>query len=132
MKQLVCIVCPRGCTMTLDETPDGLSVTGNACPRGKAFAIAETTQPMRTLGTTVATSFPDVPVLPVRTDGEIPKDAIPAVMAAINAVTLRRTVARGEPVLADVCGLGVNVIATSDLLVDLYKIREGASHEQTV
>ena len=119
MEQLVCIVCPRGCTMTLKKTPDGLSVTGNACPRGKAFADAEATRPMRTLCTTVATACPDAPVLPVRTDGEIPKEAIPAVMAAINAVTVRAPVRRGEPVIENVCGLGVNIICTSSLLSEL-------------
>lgn len=116
MEQLVCIVCPRGCTMTLNETEDGLTVTGNACPRGKAFAVAERTQPMRTLCTTVATAFPHVPVLPVRVSGEIPKDRIFDVMAAINAVEITRPVGRGEAVLTNVCGLGVDVIATSNIL----------------
>ncbi|MBQ6268360.1 MAG: DUF1667 domain-containing protein [Clostridia bacterium] len=116
MEQLVCIVCPRGCTMTLKDTPDGLTVTGNACPRGKAFAIAETTQPMRTLCTTAATAFPAFPVLPVRVRGEIPKERMFDVMAAINAVVVDFPAARGDVILENVCGLGVDVIATSNLL----------------
>lgn len=125
MEQLVCIVCPRGCTMTLEDTPAGLSVTGNACPRGKAFAVAERTQPMRTLCTTVATIYDAVPMLPVRVDGEIPKDRIFDVMAAINAATVTHPVRRGDVILHDVCALGANVIATSDLLKE-------APDEQTV
>ena len=30
-KELVCIVCPRGCHLTIDENNN---VTGNSCPRG--------------------------------------------------------------------------------------------------
>ena len=88
----------------------------NACPRGKAFAIAETTQPMRTLCTTAATAFPAFPVLPVRVRGEIPKERMFDVMAAINAVVVDFPAARGDVILENVCGLGVDVIATSNLL----------------
>ena len=32
MKELICIVCPRGCHLTVDED-HGYTVTGNSCPR---------------------------------------------------------------------------------------------------
>ena len=35
MKQLVCIGCPRGCRLTIDEKDGEYIVTGNTCPRGK-------------------------------------------------------------------------------------------------
>ena len=37
---LTCIVCPRGCALTvrLDESGKPLSVSGNACKRGEAYA----------------------------------------------------------------------------------------------
>ena len=55
MKELICIVCPRGCHLKA-EGPDGngnYSVTGNSCPRGRAYAVSELTHPVRTLTTTV-------------------------------------------------------------------------------
>lgn len=64
MKQLVCIGCPRGCRLTIDEKDGEYIVTGNTCPRGKEFAISEMTAPKRTICSTVKTAFPDVPVLP--------------------------------------------------------------------
>lgn len=116
MKQLVCIGCPRGCRLTIDEKDGEYIVTGNTCQRGKEFAISEMTAPKRTICSTVKTAFPDVPVLPVRVSDDIPKEKIFDVMREINAVTLKERIGRGDAVIKNVLGLGVDVIATSDLL----------------
>lgn len=108
---MVCIVCPRGCRLTVENG----SVTGNACKRGEAFAVAEMTCPKRTVCSTVATVFDSMPVLPVRTDGEIPKDKIAELMKQINAVKLDRKVHRGDVVIKGVVGTDVNVIATASI-----------------
>ena len=59
-KELVCIVCPRSCRMTITSDGDELVVTGNTCKRGKEFAVSEMTDPRRTVCTTVRTAFPSV------------------------------------------------------------------------
>ena len=119
MRELVCIVCPRGCTMHIDEKDGETVVTGNSCRRGERFAVSEMTAPKRTICSTVRTAFDAVPVLPVRVSDEIPKDRIFDVMAEINKVCLQERVGRGEPVLKNVLGLGVDVIATSNILKEL-------------
>ena len=48
-KELVCIVCPRSCRMTITSDGDELVVTGNTCKRGKEFAVSEMTDPRRTV-----------------------------------------------------------------------------------
>ena len=116
MKQLVCIVCPRGCTMTLEGEGKDIKVSGNSCKRGAEFAVSEMTEPKRTICTTVKTAFPDIPVLPVRVSKEIPKDRIFDVMAEINKVTVKKKVKRGEVIIKDVSGLGADIIATSGVL----------------
>lgn len=116
MKELTCIGCPRGCTLKIERGGDGWSVTGNTCPRGREFAISEMTAPKRTICSTVRTAFADAPVLPVRVSADIPKDRIFDVMDAIRAVTVTERIARGDVVIPDVLGLGVDVIATSSLL----------------
>ncbi len=116
MKQLVCIGCPRGCRLAVEERGGEFTVTGNGCPRGREFAVGEMTEPKRTICSTVKTVFDGVPVLPVRVSDDIPKDRICDVMREINAVTLTERIGRGDVVIKNVLGLGADVISTSDLL----------------
>ena len=114
-RELVCIVCPRGCTLEIAENDGEYTVSGNFCKRGRDFAVSEMTEPKRTICSTVRTVFSDVPVLPVRVSAEIPKDRIFDVMKEINSFLLEKHVARGETVIENVLGLGVDIIATSDI-----------------
>lgn len=111
MTELVCIVCPRGCRISIDN---GV-VSGNGCKRGEAFSLSEMTCPMRTVCSTVATTFEDYPVLPVRTNGEIPKDKIADLMKEINAVVVDKKIKRGDVVIQNVVGTDVNVIASASI-----------------
>ena len=119
MRELVCIVCPKGCTMKIEEKDGEISVTGNSCKRGASFAVSEMTEPKRTVCTTVRTVFKDAPVIPVRVSAEIPKDRIFDVMREINAVTLSSPVGRNDVIIKNVLGLGADVIATSGILKEL-------------
>lgn len=117
-KELVCIVCPRSCRMTITSEGDELVVTGNTCKRGKEFAINEMTDPRRTVCTTVRTSFPSVPVLPVRMSGAIPKNKIFDLMREVNRITVSKRIGREEVVVPNILDLGVDLIATSNILKD--------------
>ncbi len=110
-RTLTCIVCPRGCTMTV--TTDGRtveSVTGNLCPRGKTYAIDECTHPMRTVTTTVRVM--DGGMVAVKTASPIPKEQIFAWMAAVNALKVPLPVHIGDVIAENVCGSAV--IATQN------------------
>ena len=118
IKELVCIVCPRSCRMTITSEGDEFVVTGNTCKRGKEFAINEMTDPRRTVCTTVRTSFPSVPVLPVRVSGAIPKNKIFDLMREVNRITVSKRIGREEVVVPNILDLGVDLIATSNILKD--------------
>lgn len=119
-KQLLCINCPTGCQLEAELLPDGeLVVTGNKCKKGIAFAHTELTFPTRTLTTTVRTTVAGVPVLPVRTNGEIPKTSIPAAMREIAAITITKPLACGDVVLQNLADSGIDLIATSNLLLEV-------------
>lgn len=85
-KKLTCIVCPRGCelSITLDDLGTVTEITGNACPRGKVYAKNECTNPQRTLTTTVKTA--DGGVIPVKTSTTIPKAMIFDAMKEISVI----------------------------------------------
>jgi CxxC motif-containing protein len=114
MKELLCIVCPNGCRLRIEEADGGMQVTGNQCKRGIDFARAEITNPTRTLTTTVRTIFPEVPALPVRTDGEIPRGKIGEVMALLAGVVIREPLRIGAAAV-ELPGIG-RMIVTSDIL----------------
>lgn len=116
MKEFNCIGCPRGCLLRVEKENEEFVVTGNTCDRGKEFAISEMTAPKRTICSTVKTVFPEAPVLPVRVSTDIPKEKIFDVMKEINAVTLTERIGRGDVIIENVLGLGVDVISTSSLL----------------
>lgn len=113
MEQLItCINCPVGCRMTVNvENGEVTSVTGNSCKRGVTYAAQESVAPMRMITAAVPVAGRRLPVS-VKTRTPVPKGLIFACMRQISALALQAPVHRGETVLADVCGTGVDVIAT--------------------
>ena len=113
--KLICIGCPNGCELDVRKENDEIIVTGNKCPRGIEFAKTELTHPTRSITSSVKTTFKDIPVLSVRTNGEIPKEKIFDVMNEINKVVLDKHIKVGDVIIGNVLDLGVDVIATSNL-----------------
>ena len=116
IRELTCIGCPMGCQLraTLE---DGVvtAVTGNTCPRGDAYARKECVHPERTVTGTVAIEGAALPVLPVRTNGEIPKAQVFDVARALRTVKVQAPIAIGDVVLQNVCGTGVDVVAAKNM-----------------
>lgn len=114
MKELICIVCPKGCHLKVDEE-NGFAVTGNACPRGAEYGKLELTNPTRVVTSTVRCEGGAHPRCPVKTDRAVPKGKIFQVMAALEGITLSAPVAVGQVVIKNVCGTGANVVATRNM-----------------
>ena len=74
-KELVCVSCPIGCSITVELSDSGevLSVTGNTCKRGDAYARAECTHPERMVTSTVKVEGGRLPVVPVKTSSPYPR-----------------------------------------------------------
>ena len=111
MKNLTCIVCPRGCRLTVDEAHD-YAVTGNGCPRGAEYGRIELTNPTRVVTSTVRCVGGVHPRCPVKTDRPIPKALVLAAAAALDSVTVTAPAELGQVVLRDVCGTGANFVTT--------------------
>ena len=110
---LICIVCPRGCHLHVD---DDLNVTGNSCPRGAAYGKQEVTDPRRVVTSTVKTDSAVLPVCPVKTKDTVAKGKIFDVMKAVNETVIHCPVHIGDVVIANVAGTGVDVVATREIL----------------
>lgn len=117
LQQITCIVCPRGCRLEVDAAAG--VVSGNSCNRGKEHGLAEATNPTRTLTSTVRLvdeSGELIDLAPVRTAAPIPKGKIFDAMKALDAVRVKKPIRRGDPVVPNLLGLGVDLIATRDFL----------------
>lgn len=73
MTNLICITCPKGCHLTVDEE-NGYTVTGNCCPRGAEYGKNELLHPVRMITSTVKITGAALPRLPVKTDHALPKE----------------------------------------------------------
>lgn len=112
-KQLTCIGCPMGCLLTVTMEQEKVAqVTGHTCPRGKAYAEKEVTNPTRIVTSTVRVAGADRKLISVKTKEDIPKDKIFACMREINGILAKAPVQIGDVLLENVAGTGVAVIAT--------------------
>lgn len=113
--EMVCIVCPNGCRLQVEQNGKDISVVGAKCKRGENFVHTELTCPTRSVTSSVKTTVKDYPVVSVRTDGEIPKEKITAFIQELSKFTLDKRVPIGTILIKDVCKTGVNVITTTDM-----------------
>jgi CxxC motif-containing protein len=109
VKELVCIVCPNGCRLVFEDSE---TITGYQCERGKAYAIAEMTNPTRVLTTTVRVRGGVRSRCSVKTEAPIPKGLLMGAMEFLNSVELPAPVECGQIVVRNLLDTGVNLIAT--------------------
>ena len=112
MKELTCIVCPRGCRLKVD---DDMNVTGNACPRGVKYAISELTNPTRIVTSSIRVSNRQNTLVSVKTDNPIPKGKMFEVMQEIDKLVVAAPTRIGQVVKQNILGLDANVVITKNI-----------------
>ena len=111
-KEIICTVCPRGCHIQVEGEGDKvLSVEGQGCKRGLEYASAEFAHPVRILTTTVKLDGQN-DLLPVRSNKPLPKEKLFDAMEIIRAAAVKAPVNRYDVVIANICGTGVDIVAT--------------------
>lgn len=121
-KKLTCIGCPLGCPLTIALKSDGenileiVSVTGNTCPKGDAYARKEITNPTRIVTSTVQVIGGTAPLVNVKTEADIPKNRIFACVEALRGVKITAPVKVGKIIMENVANTGVNVIAARNVM----------------
>lgn len=112
MEKLICILCPRGCHLSLDENG---KVTGNFCIRGVKYYTQEIEDPQRTLTSTVFIANRDHLVVPVKSDKPLPKKDILKAMEVINSIVVNAPIKVGDVVYKNILGLDIDIIATKNI-----------------
>lgn len=109
MREIICIMCPKGCHLTVD---DELNVSGNTCPRGITYGKQEVTDPRRYLTSTVRLDSKNYRRLPVISSGDLPKDKVSDVVKYLDTVVVKPPVNVKDVVVKNVLDLGVDILAT--------------------
>ena len=115
-KEFVCIRCPLGCNISVElDGADIKSITGNTCPRGADYVTKELTDPRRIVTSLVRVQDGELPVVSVKTAADIPKDKIMDCIKVLKGVALTAPVHMGDIVVENICGTGVNIVATANV-----------------
>lgn len=114
-KPIICIICPKGCHVTVNTENDPWVTEGNACARGAGYALQETLDPRRTLTATVAITGAPITRCPVATSAPIPKVHLMDAMSRLNALRIHAPVTAGDIIVHDFGGEGIHLIATRSL-----------------
>lgn len=112
-RNLVCILCPRGCSLTAKQENGTWSVTGNTCPRGEKYGIDECTNPVRTVTSILRISNRDGMMVSVKTSAPIAKGRMFEAMEQIRSASVEAPVRTGDVLLQNVCG--ADIIATKNI-----------------
>ena len=127
MRELTCIVCPMGCSLSAEEGPaagDGfpsLTITGNQCPRGVVYAKEEIRAPKRVVTATcglILDSHRDLSAprrLPVKSSSPCPKEKINELLEDMYRLKVKLPVKTGLRLIADWKGTGIDVVAARSL-----------------
>lgn len=115
MKEMICIQCPMGCHLKVDKKNDELIVTGNTCPRGKAYAQSEIMHPCRTLTTTVKINGSNYERLPVISSQPIEKEMIFDVVRSLKLVEVEAPIMRNDIIVKNICGTNVDIVASKTM-----------------
>ena len=109
--KLTCIECPMGCEIeVVMDSGKIVSVSGNGCPRGEAYAKDEVTCPKRVVTTTVRAE--NGKLIAVKTDAPVKKTDVFNVVKAANSIVVKLPVKIGQ-VLIERVSDNVNLISSS-------------------
>jgi CxxC motif-containing protein len=120
-RKMVCISCPIGCRLTVTwEDESDVTVRGNRCAKGEAYAREEILAPKRVVTATVPVvssrkAAQEARRLSVKTSSPLLKEHIPALLDALYSMQVKEPVRCGDVLLRNFAGTGVDLVATRTL-----------------
>lgn len=116
MKEFVCITCPMGCHLSVnDDDKNNIIVTGNTCPRGKEYGINEVTRPKRMVTSSVKVIGGVDNVTSVKTREAIDKHLIFDVLNELKGIELKAPVKIGDIVIKNVLNTNVDIVVSRNV-----------------
>lgn len=114
MKEMICILCPMGCHLTIDVAND-YKVTGNSCPKGEYYGKEELIAPKRVVTSIIRVKGGIHHMVPVKTDKPIPKELVFECMDLLKDIKIESPRKKGDIILKDILGTTSNIVLTRDI-----------------
>ena len=115
VREMTCIRCPLGCSLTVSIEGDQIEVTGHSCNRGVEYGKKEVLSPTRMVTSSVPVTGGSMEMVSVKTAQDIPKDKIFACMEEIRKATVCAPVSIGDVIIPDCAGTGISIVATRNV-----------------
>ena len=115
-KTVRCIVCPTGCEIHVKNVDGELIVEGHTCKRGEEYAKDEFIAPKRILTSTMRVNNGILPLIPIRTNQPVLKEKLNDILKEIAVKVVDAPIKMGDVLIKDVLNLGIDIIASRDLI----------------
>lgn len=115
-RDITCIVCPMGCSMVVSEIDGVYKVEGNTCKRGEKYGVEEVTNPRRVITSTVRLEGSYLNLLPVKTEGSVPKDMVFDVMNELSSIKVIAPINVGDIIIKNVLDTGVDIVSAKTMM----------------
>ena len=125
--KIICITCPKGCTLEVTHEGQTVVKVSQGCKRGKEYAEREFIDPRRMVASTVRIHDAVHPLLPVTTTAPFPKPRILELMKVLRRVEVTAPVENGQVILADALGTGIDIIASRTMQSETRSSRRAAT-----
>ncbi len=109
--ETICIRCPIGCHLEVEQKGPEVIVSGNSCPRGAEYGKQEFTAPMRTI--TAVYCMPEGGTITVKTSKPVEKVKYFVVLDAIHSAPCPKNPQFGGVLVENVAGTGADIVITS-------------------
>ena len=114
-EKVICVTCPKGCTLTVTREGQTVLKVENGCKRGHEYARQELTDPRRMVATSVRIKNSLHPLLPVYTSAPFPKPRIPELLAILREVEINAPVSLDQTILTNVLETGIDIHSSREI-----------------
>lgn len=120
-REMICIACPIGCRLKVNQAGEEIQVSGNKCKRGEIYAREECLAPKRMVTTTCRVRYQKngeitaqgfLQRVPVRSSEAVPVEHIPALLEELHRMDIAAPLPRGSVIIENIAGTGIQIISS--------------------
>lgn len=114
-EKVICVTCPKGCTLLVDRDGQTVVKVEGGCKRGHEYARQELVDPRRMVASSVRILGALHPLLPVYTSAPFPKPRIAELLAVLRKIEVSSPVVLDQVILENVLDTGIDIHASREM-----------------